>query len=163
MGSDSLRWIIRLAPFLAAFWLLLSGHFTPLLMGLGALSVALVVWIVRRMDIVDRESLPLHLSLRYLPRYALWLAGKALRSAMTVARLVWSPLRVLSPAVGTTQTADLPELSQVVYANSITLTPGTLSLSVGDDGIEVHALQRSGLSELQAGEMLARVRRLEVR
>lgn len=158
-----MRWIPRLAPFLAAFWLLLSGHFTVLLMALGALSVVLVIWIVRRMDIVDHESLPLHLSLRHAPQYAVWLAGKVLQSALAVARQVWSPRGALRPVVDRTPTRDLPELSQVVYANSITLTPGTLSLAVDDEGIEVHSLQPSGISELRAGGMLARVRRLEAR
>lgn len=158
-----MRWIPRLAPFLAAFWLLLSGHFTVLLMALGALSVVLVIWIVRRMDIVDHESLPLHLSLRHTPRYSLWLAGKVLQSALAVARQVWSPRGALQPVVDRAPTRDLPALSQVIYANSITMTPGTLSLSVDDEGIEVHSLQRSGISELQAGGMLARVRRLEAR
>lgn len=158
-----MRWIPRLAPFLAAFWLLLSGHFTVLLTALGALSVVLVIWIVRRMDIVDHESLPLHLSPRHTPQYSLWLAGKVLQSALAVARQVWSPRGALQPVVDRTPTRDLPELSQVIYANSITMTPGTLSLSVDDEGIEVHSLQRSGISELQAGGMLTRVRRLEAR
>jgi multicomponent Na+:H+ antiporter subunit E len=58
-------------------------------------------------------------------------------------------------------TPGLPELSQVIYANSITLTPGTLSLRVDDDGIEVHSLDPAGLRELRAGGMRDRVRKLE--
>ncbi|MPY81428.1 MAG: cation transporter, partial [Actinophytocola sp.] len=50
-----------------------------------------------------------------------------------------------------------------IYANSITLTPGTLSLTVDDNGVEVHSLKASDIGELQAGEMHGRVRRLEVR
>lgn len=155
-------WIPRLAPLLAAFWLVLSGHFTPLLMALGALSVVLVAWIVRRMDVVDHEGLPLHLSLR-VPQYCVWLAGKILFSSLSVARQVWSPRLAPRPGVGVTPSPDLPELSRVIYANSITLTPGTLSLSVDDQGIEVHSLKASDIAELQAGGMWRRVRRLEVR
>lgn len=157
-----MRWISRLVPILAAFWLVLSGHFTPLLITLGALSVVLVLWIVRRMRLVDHEALPSHLSPR-MPQYCLWLTGKVLKSSLGVARQVWSPRPAPQPAVDVTPTHDLSELSQAIYANSITLTPGTLSLSVGDEGIEVHGLQGSDITELQNGEMLGRVRRLEAR
>lgn len=157
-----MRWIPRLAPLLAAFWLLLSGHYTALLITLGAVSIALVAWIVHRMDVVDHEGLPLHLSLR-TPLYWLWLGWQIIRSALSVAWKVWSPRSALRPAVGLAPARDLPELSQVIYANSITLTPGTLSLSVGDEGIEVHSIDESGLADLRAGAMLGRVRRLEAR
>lgn len=154
-------WILRLAPLLMAFWLVLSGHFTLLLIGLGVLSIGLVAWIVQRMGIPEPRGLPPHLVLR-LPRYLLWLAGQVQLSALAVLRQVWSPRIDLRPAVGVTSVHDLPELAQVIYANSITLTPGTLSLSVDDEGIEVHSLQESGITELQAGEMARRVRQLEV-
>jgi multicomponent Na+:H+ antiporter subunit E len=48
----------------------------------------------------------------------------------------------------------------VIYANSITLTPGTLSLRVDDEGIEVHSLDPAGIGQLRGGGMLARVRKL---
>lgn len=157
-----MRWILRLAPVLAVFWLLLSGHYTPLLIALGALSVAVVTWIGRRAEIVDHEGIPLHIS-RRMPGYLLWLAKEILFSSLAVARQVWWPRRELRPAVGLTSASGLSPLSQVVYANSITLTPGTLSMSVGEEGIEVHSLRASAISDLQAGAMLDRVRRLETR
>jgi len=154
-----MRLTLSLAVLLAGFWLMLSGHYTPLLLVLGAGSVGLVVWLVHRMGIIDDESVPLRPAPR-LPGYFRWLAGEILRSSVAVTRQVWSPRRALRPAVGVTPTPDLPELSQVIYANSITLTPGTLSLRVDDDGIEVHSLAPAGLAELQAGGMLGRVRKL---
>lgn len=156
-----MSWIPGLAVLLAAFWLLLSGHYTPLLIALGGLSVALVVWIMVRAHIFDRTIFTWHFS-RRIPRYCLWLSGKILRSSLAVSRLVWSPRVELRPAEGDTP-AELPELSQVIYANSITLTPGTLSLSVGEADIAVHSLESSDLAELRAGDMLSRVQRLEDR
>ncbi|MGP4028749.1 Na+/H+ antiporter subunit E [Actinomadura sp. 3N407] len=141
---------------LAAFWLAISGHYTPLLLMLGALSVVLVVWVIWRMQVVDDESLPLRLVPR-LPRYLLWLSGQIMLSALTVLRLVWSPRSRIRPAVGMVAAADLPDLSKVIYANSITLTPGTLSVSFRDDDIEVHGLQREGIAGLRGGAMRTRV------
>jgi multicomponent Na+:H+ antiporter subunit E len=146
---------------LAAFWLALSGHYTVLLLALGAASVALVVWISQRMEIVDEEQ-PIHLSLS-LPRYAVWLLGLVLVAALRVARLVWSPRPALRPVVGRTDAEGMSHLAQTIYANSITLTPGTLAMTVDDDAVEVHSLEPAGLDELRRGAMLNRVRRLESR
>lgn len=151
-----------LVVLLAAFWLLLSGHVDPLLIVLGAGSVLVVIWLVARMSIVDHESVPVHLGLG-LPRYCGWLAGRILTASVTVARQAWSPRLSLTPAVERTPADELSELSRVIYANSIILTPGTLSLSVRDDGIDVHSLRRSDLVELHGAAMLDRVGRLERR
>jgi multicomponent Na+:H+ antiporter subunit E len=59
-----MRQTLGLAVVLSAFWLVLSGHYTALLLSFGALSIALVVWLARRMDIVDHEGRPLDLGLR---------------------------------------------------------------------------------------------------
>lgn len=157
-----MRLTLGLAVLLVAFWLVLSGHVAPVPLASGLLSVAFVVWLTRRMRIVDRESLPVHLVPR-LPWYLPWLVKEILRSSLSVTRQVWSPRLRLRPAVAVAPTPDLPELSQVIYANSITLTPGTLSLSVHDEGIEVHSLHASGIGALRTGGMLDRVWRLEVR
>jgi multicomponent Na+:H+ antiporter subunit E len=76
-------------------------------------------------------------------------------------RKVWSPRPDLRPAVARTAADELPPVAQVVYANSITLTPGTLSLEVDDRSIEVHSLDPEGIEELDRGEMLRRVRATE--
>jgi multicomponent Na+:H+ antiporter subunit E len=82
-------------------------------------------------------------------------------AAWRVARLVWSPRPALRPLVGNVPAEDLSHLAQAIYANSITLTPGTLAMTVDDDSVEVHSLQPAGLDDLRRGAMLDRVRRLE--
>lgn len=148
-----------LVVLLAAFWLALSGHYTALLISVGAASVVLVIWISNRMEIVDEEQ-PIHITLS-LPRYTGWLMIQILIAAWRVARLVWSPRPALRPLVGIVPAEDLSHLAQAIYANSITLTPGTLAMTVDDDSVEVHSLQPAGLDDLRRGAMLDRVRRLE--
>jgi multicomponent Na+:H+ antiporter subunit E len=157
-----MRWIVRVAPAFVVFWLVLSGHFTVLFLILGALSVALVCWITWRTGVIRHDEIPLRLLVR-LPRYFLWLGKEVLLASLTVLRMIWSPRTVLEPVVETTAPQDLTEVSQVVYANSITLTPGTLSLALGDDRIEVHSLDPAGVVALDKGGMLRQVRRLEER
>ncbi len=146
-------------PLLILFWLALSGHYTALLLALGALSIALVCWLTARAGLVDLSLL----SGRYLfrlPAYVGWLAGQVLISALTVARLAWSGRITVRPVVESTPLPPMSALGQVIYANSITLTPGTLALDVYDDRIEVHSLQAASMPALRAGGMADRVRRL---
>jgi multicomponent Na+:H+ antiporter subunit E len=152
----------RLALPLAAFWLLLSGHYTGWLLMFGVLSILLVVVLVRRMDVADGTRYRVRLSLR-APRYAGWLTWQILMSSLAVLRQVWSPRPAPRPAVAVTPVDDLSEVGTVVYANSITLTPGTLSMQLDDAGIEVHALRGTDLDGLQSGVMLDRVQQLEGR
>lgn len=156
------RRALSLVPPLAAFWLLLSGHYTALLLVLGLLSVVVVTWLVCRMVAADGVDVALRPSLR-APLYAAWLVGQILTSSLAVLRQVLSPRLAPRPAVGPTPTDGLSETATVAYANSITLTPGTLSLQVDDASIEVHALRESDLEDLRAGGMRERLRHLERR
>lgn len=151
--------LILLLLSLAVFWLALSGYYTAMLLGLGAASCALVAWLCARMNIVDAESHPLQLA-RRIPGYWLWLAVETLKSNWAVARclLAWPPADPVSGDVPTPLTQDL---SRATLANSITLTPGTLTLDVFEDHMRVHALRPDLLEDLRAGEMVRRARALE--
>ena len=63
-----MRYLASLSLLLIAFWLVLSGHYTALLLGFGAASVALVLWIANRMAVVDHEMVPLRLTHRIQPQ-----------------------------------------------------------------------------------------------
>ena len=79
---------ISLAFTLGLFWLLNSGHYTPLVITLGVISIVFVVFLVHRMDVVDHESQPLHLTAR-LPGYYLWLAREVILSNISVVKHIW--------------------------------------------------------------------------
>ncbi len=154
-----MRHIISLFVFLFAVWLLFSGYFEPLLLTLGLISCAFVVWIAVRQDVVDHEGHPVHLRpLRWLS-YSLWLVGEIVKANIDVAKRIWDPKLPISPTV-TKVPAEMYELSQVIYANSITLTPGTVSIDLNNNVITVHALTREGAEELARGEMGRRVQRV---
>ena len=74
-----------LAAALLAFWLLLSGHSTPLMLGFARISVGLVLLVGRRMEAIDHEGHPLHLRLARTPGYAVWLAGEIVKANLDVA------------------------------------------------------------------------------
>ena len=142
------------------FWALLSGHSEPLLIALGMISCALVVLIAKRMYSIDHESHPIHLSLK-LPSYWLWLAWEIIKSNIAVVKLVWHPQMPISPTVVRVKASQSTDLGKIVFANSITLTPGTVSMNVKAHEIEVHAISEEIAEDLKSGKMDRRVAELE--
>ena len=152
--------VLSLAGALTVVWLLLSGHYTPLILTFGLVSVAIVVAIAVRMDVVDHESVPIHMTGRFFG-YWVWLGVQIVKANIDVAKRIWSPLLPISPTLFWLRASQPGELGQVIYANSITLTPGTVSVSLADGKILVHAIAREVGDDLSAGEMDRRVARLE--
>ena len=145
-----------LALALTAFWLLLSGMFVPLILVFGLLSVALVVWMSQRMNVIDQESYPFTL-MPGLSAYWLWLLVEIVKSNIDVAKRVLGPSSAVRPVVADASAKQHSDLGLVIYANSITLTPGTVSLEVAPGTIRVHALHPDILQDLYGGGMEARV------
>lgn len=143
-----------------AFWLFLSGHYTLLITGFGVVSAILVTYLARRMDVVDRESVPLHLALRawaYVP----WLAWEILKANVDVLKIVLRPRMEIDPALGRYEGHEKTALGRFIYANSITLTPGTITTGVYGHSMEVHSLTKAALAGTEEGEMDRRVVLLE--
>lgn len=157
----SLRHTINLSLFLFVIWLLLSGHYTPLLLVLGALSTLLVVLVAMRVDLVDREIHPVLLKPSAL-LYWLWLAGQVIKANIDVARRILDPRLPIAPTVIKLRATQRTELGRVSYANSITLVPGTVAIDVEGDAVTVHALTRAAAADLEGGEMDRRVSNMEV-
>ncbi len=156
------RYSVSLGAVLAGLWLLLSGHYSALLLGFGAASCLLVLWLARRMGAVDAETQPLYL-MRHLPGYWLWLMVQIARSNIDVIRRVVRGRDAISPTMETVQVSGRTELAQTILANSITLTPGTVSVDARRNTITVHAISAEGAADLNGGEMDQRVRSLETR
>lgn len=145
---------------LFVFWLLLSGYFTLFLVTIGALTAVGVVLLGRRMEVVDHEGHPIHLSWRVLG-YWPWLMKEIAKSAWEVSRIIVNPRLPISPTLVRVKTSQQTTVGVVTYANSITLTPGTISVDVKQGEILVHALTREGAKGLLTGEMDRRVTRFE--
>ncbi len=151
---------LNLGLVLYANWLLFSGHYDRLLLSLGFLSTLLAVAIAERMAIVDRETYPVPLNLQAL-LYWLWLAGEIFKANLDVARRILSPSLPIAPNVFVIKASQRTDVGRVTYANSITLTPGTICIDLEGDDIEVHALTQEAAEALQSGEMDRRVTQME--
>lgn len=155
------RYTVSLTLVLIALWLLMSGMWThPVILPLGAASVCLTVWLSHRLGIIDKEGDPLHLvipSLRYWP----WLLGQILRANLQVARRILLDPTAISPRFATVRSSQHSDLGRSIFANSITLTPGTVTIQVRAGVILYYALSEDLAAELDEGEMDRRVSRLE--
>lgn len=140
-------------------WLLWSGHYTALLLFLGALSCGLVLLLARRTGFFDSDVYALHLGPR-LPAFWLWLLKEIVLSNVQVAKIVLSRRLEIEPMIVTVDVSGLPPAVQATVANAITLTPGTVSMDVDRDRIEVHCLTRQVAEDLRGGELLRRANRL---
>jgi multicomponent Na+:H+ antiporter subunit E len=165
-GSFYLRYrgIALQSALLMAIWLILSGHFDFLHIFYGVVSVAFVVWLNYRL-----HGLPLSpgelpgCSFINIPRllvYLVWLQWQIIQSALYVAYVVLHPRVPISPALVRFKSKQPNVLARVILANSITLTPGTITVQVNEDEFIVHALTKDTAGDLVSGEMEARVARL---
>lgn len=160
MKKQGLHLQLSLAVVLLLFWLGMSGHYTPLLIGLGVVSVFAVVALSRSMRTVDVEGHPIHLALGAVT-YWPWLAWEIAKSSLTVARIIIDPRLPISPTMIKVKASQKTGVGVTTYANSITLTPGTISVEVENKDILVHALTREGAADVEEGTMDRRVTRFE--
>jgi multicomponent Na+:H+ antiporter subunit E len=151
---------LSLAAFLFFFWLALSGHYTPVLIAAGAASAALCVLAAVRMRTVDDEGHPIELFAR-APSYLLWLVVEIAKSAWAVTKVILNPRLPISPTMTVVDASQSSSVGVAIYADSITLTPGTITVAVDGNKLTVHALVREGADDLEAGGMDRRVSRFE--
>lgn len=152
---------LSLGTFLGVLWLLLSGHFTePLLLFLGLFSIIAVVAIAHRMDVIDHEGHPIHLTWRALV-YWPWLLWEIAKANFDVAKAIVKRPMDLDISVFDVRASQKTELGRVIYANSITLTPGTVTIALEDDTLTVHALTRGAAAGVKSGDMDRRVKAVE--
>jgi multicomponent Na+:H+ antiporter subunit E len=152
--------IITLGTALLGLWLVLSGHYTALLVALGVVSTILVVWVAIRMEIADTEGIPIHL-LPGVVGYWIWLTKEMFMANVQVARIVLSPRLPISPTLVHYRASQKTDLGRVIFGNSITLTPGTVTTGIDGDDLRIHALAWVFVDGVEEGEMDARVVALE--
>lgn len=146
-----------------SFWVMLSGHldFFHLLAGLicslfvAFLSRGLIVW--RGRDAATEAGRVLGF-VRYLP----WLFYQVLKANVEVAYLTLHPRMPIDPRLVKISSGLRDELGITTLANSITLTPGTVTIDADEEGeMLVHAISREAAESLLEGEMARRVRKIE--
>ncbi|GAB5457225.1 MAG: Na+/H+ antiporter subunit E [Henriciella sp.] len=132
-------YFLGLIVVLGSLWLGLSGHYTPLILTLGGISVVLSALLAYRFDILDREASP-YGRLLALMVYWVWLVVEIFKANWLVIKACLRSELDINPALVKVKTGCETDLARTVFANSITLTPGTVSVVIEGNKILVHAL-----------------------
>ena len=143
---------------LLSLWLLMSGHYSFLIISLGVISCVFCVYLAKRANLIDDEGLPLF----FLPRlinYLLWLFKEIFNSNIGTAKAIITGN--INPEIFIVKSSQNTDVAKVTYANSITLTPGTVTIQINEDKFEVHALNSDFGNDVRSNVMDKKVKWLE--
>lgn len=143
---------------LLSLWLLMSGHYSILIITLGIISCAFSVYVAKRGNLIDDEGLPIFFIPR-LSNYLIWLFREILKSNLNTAKVIINGK--VEPETFTVKASQVTDVAKVTYANSITLTPGTVTTKMQKDVFEVHALNSDFGNDVRTNEMDKKVTWLE--
>jgi multicomponent Na+:H+ antiporter subunit E len=150
---------VRAAIPLFVFWLAVTGSVRPADLAAGAvLALLLGVWSAA---FLWPEDAPV-LTVRQTGRFVLFighLVVSIVQSAIGVAEVVFDPRMPIEPLIISHRTSFDRDISRVAFANSITLTPGTLTIDVEDDTFYIHCLAERFADEITSGELERRIAR----
>ncbi len=148
---------------LFGLWLLLSGFYdNSLLLGFGVISCVVCVYIAARMEVVDHESVPLQLKLGIVP-YLFWLTAEIGKANWAITKVILSPRIKLQQRMINVPASQKTDVGRVTFANSITLTPGTITVETEKNGFLVHALTNDAADHAALADMGNRVSAVEDR
>ena len=159
-GEARLSSVLLLLTILSISWLLWSGLYKPLLIILGAFSCILSDYLAHRMGFFKHHRDLLHIIPR-LPGYWMWLLKEIVLSSIDVAKLILNPSLPITPKVVVLKALPETDVGQVILGNSITLSPGTVTLDVYEGEILVHCITNDSANELEKGEANRRAAALE--
>ena len=143
---------LSLGVLLFLLWLSLSGQFNISMLSFGFFSTLLILFISNRMDSFDKERYPMHLTTLLL-RFWFFLIREVIIANIDVLKRIFKPGKNISPQLFELPCTHKSVLSRVIYANAITMTPGTVSVSLNKDTITVHSLSEEATTDLCSGRI----------
>ena len=147
---------------LFGFWVLLNGQWTAEIAIVGLIvCAALYAFMCTFMGYSPRQEWRIARRLPRIIGYFFYLVGEVFKSAFGVMKLIWSPQLVIEPEVTSFHTKLRTDAGKVVLANSITMTPGTITIDVQEDEFLIHCLDTSFDVGQEGFDMEDRVMKLE--
>lgn len=145
------------AIILFAVWMVFSGFFDRFYLIIAVLSVFLSLAVIARMRIFGAGDIPTYIKPRAII-YFCWLIKEVIKSGLSVSIKVWQAMPEIMPVLAWIKTAQKTEEGLTLYANSITLTPGTLCINIEGGMMEIHALSQENMESLNRGYMNNKVK-----
>jgi multicomponent Na+:H+ antiporter subunit E len=119
------------------------------------LSITITYYISARFQVIPQNN---RLNLN-LFGYFFWLIKEIIKSSIVVSKIVWSPKIKIDPTMEWVESDLKNDQAIAVFANSITLTPGTVTLDTNKGSLLIHALAPELIEDLKTGEMLGRIKK----
>lgn len=147
---------------LFGLWVLLNGQWTTEIAIAGAVICGLLyAFLCAFMGYSPRREWAIFRRIPRIVGYGLYLVKEVIKAACATIRLIWSPKMVTQPEVTSFHTKLRTDAGKVVLANSITMTPGTITVDVRDDLFLIHCLDDSFDVGQEGFDMEERVMKLE--
>ena len=145
---------------LAGMWVAFSGLFKPLLLFFGLLSIILVMYLLKRMNLLSNKK---NRSFRLfgLILYFFWLFFEILKSNYNLVLMILKPKSKVNQKLINVKYSQKSDVGQVIFANSITLTPGTVTVELDEKNFQVHVLDYNDKTIGNLQDMNERVTNLE--
>jgi multicomponent Na+:H+ antiporter subunit E len=139
---------------LMLFWLFLSGHYDVFHITIGVLCCAGIAWTSTDLLYVDQPDKKRTVVIAQFLIYIFWLLWQIILANFQVACLVLSPKLKIDPRIIVYRADRLRgDVAKATFGNSITLTPGTVTLDIHGNDFHVHALTPGFAADLEAGDM----------
>ena len=146
---------------LFALWLIMSGIYKNLIIGFGAISAVLCVWIIWRLDLVKDRAIWQTFRIIAGTKYLFWLVVEIGKADWAVAKVILSKVMPNQQRLIGVPANQRTDLGKVLYANSITMTPGTVTVETESDHLIVHSLTDEAADMAALEDMGNRVCALE--
>lgn len=143
-------------------WIIFNGAVTAEIVAFGVvIALVMFAFTCKFMDYSVKKEIALLKRSGYLLYYIGVLVSEILKANLAVIRLVLSQREEVEPVMVTFRTDLKSRVSRVILANSITLTPGTITVSLHDDRLVVHCLDKSLSEGMDDSVFVHMLRKLE--
>ena len=143
-------------------WIIFNGSVTAEILLFGvAVAGAMFGFICNFMDYSLKKELALYRKVPLLFRYVLVLLKEIITANLTVIRMILTRKETMEPVLVHVHTDLKSEVSRVILANSITLTPGTITVSMTGQELLVHCLDKSLAEGMEDSVFVRLLQKLE--
>ena len=147
--------VLVLAILFSVVWFVFSGYTEYFFIGCGVFSVVVVLLLIARMKLI-REDYSMYrmlvFSLNFV-RYLLKLLADVVNASLGVTKIIWSSKLNIDPTISCICTTQDTDAGKLIYANSITLTPGTIAIMLEEKKFLVHSLFAQDIKALSDSKL----------
>ncbi len=152
--------LIRNTIIITIFFLLLSVDFSVSTVIqatlLSLLSITIASILLPKSKTTQRAKLKINFIY-----YAIWLAKEIFLSSIEMIKIIITPASVkkIVPVIDVIHTQQVNDQAKAIFADSITLTPGTITINAEKDNMIIHAISKSHLKSLRRSQMDTLIRK----